>query len=78
MATVEQAKSLLSQHGKLRPQPAEDWGGDFPLPMAAGLALLGNLDSGDMEALVPCSNLASLLDSESGADRVLAALGYDY
>jgi hypothetical protein len=29
---AETAKSLLSQHGTCRPQPAGDWTGDFPLP----------------------------------------------
>jgi hypothetical protein len=34
MVSAEQAKGLLSRHGKLAAQPPEDWAGDFAPPPA--------------------------------------------
>ena len=34
MVNAEQARAMLAGHGRLRPQSAEDWAGDFPLPSA--------------------------------------------
>jgi hypothetical protein len=34
MVTAEVAQRLLALHGEVRPQPASDWTGPFPIPLA--------------------------------------------
>jgi hypothetical protein len=34
MVTTETAKRLLALHGEVRSQPASDWSGAFPMPLA--------------------------------------------
>jgi hypothetical protein len=68
-------KVLLAEQGTGEWAPVEL----FPdlTSMAACLATVGNFDAGEIEAASLRSELAALLDQESGVDRVLVALGYD-
>jgi len=34
MVSAEKAKRMLALHGEVRPQPAADWVGSFPIPLA--------------------------------------------